>query len=234
MKKCFVLSICFLLLGTFISKTVAAENVIVYRYFTHPSLSNSFITNIVLQGNILHVAKFKHWLNAISLVPHGRKTLKEIVNSSHKLTITSKRSARVSAGRTIAAMTEKLINGEGDDVEIWFDGSILESGSHMVYNSQRKLVEYTAIENLFHELVHAKHKMKGTWLYFDSEGQAIREENIFRSEYNKMLGKPPNERTYKTGKPVESIAGYIFPACNSIYTIRASPPVTFQDECGQN
>ena len=46
----------------------------------------------------------------------------------------------------------------------------------------KQLIEYTAIQNLYHELAHAKHMMAGTWRYFDSERQAIEEENIFRRE----------------------------------------------------
>lgn len=50
----------------------------------------------------------------------------------------------------------------------------------MVFNGRRELIQYTAVENLFHELAHARHKMNGTWRYFDSEKQAIEEENVFR------------------------------------------------------
>lgn len=203
----------------------------VWRNYTNPSISDSFITNIELNGNILHIAKFKYWLNEISKIPIGKETLKIIIDSPHSLTITSKKAARVSAGRTIASMTEALTNGKGENVEIWFDGSIPERGSHMVYNSHKELVEYTAVENLFHELVHARHKMKGTWLYFDSEGQAIAEENVFRSQYNTTHGKPPNERTYKTGVPIEAVAGYIESVCEKDYKIRANPPLTINKPC---
>jgi hypothetical protein len=34
------------------------------------------------------------------------------------------------------------------------------------------LIEYTAIQNLYHELAHAMHMMKGSWCYFASEKQA--------------------------------------------------------------
>jgi hypothetical protein len=45
--------------------------------------------------------------------------------------------------------------------------------------------------NLFHELVHAKHLSNGTWRYFDSEGQAIEEENVFRQQHSDGQGLRP-------------------------------------------
>ncbi len=69
----------------------------------------------------------------------------------------------------------------------------------MVYNSQRHLIEYTAIQNLYHELAHAMHMMKGTWRYFKSEQQAIEEENDFRKDLALMLGREPALRFGKRG-----------------------------------
>lgn len=223
-----------LLLALHISSSLlhaATTEPVITRYYTNKSLSNSFVTNVKLQGSIIHIAKFKYWLNKISTVPIGKETLSTIINSQNSLKVISTTDARYSAGRTIAPMTEKLINGIGDDVEIWFDGSITEAGSHLVYNSKKELIEFTAIVNLFHELVHAKHKMKGTWLYFDSEGQAIREENIFRAQYNFQTGKPPNERSYVTGVPIESVYEKSSLTCDPIYKVRSNPPRSFLHPC---
>ena len=57
-----------------------------------------------------------------------------------------------------------------------------DTGSHRVYNRRFELIEFTALQNLYHELAHAMHQMQGTWRYFASEDQAIEEENIFRAE----------------------------------------------------
>ena len=195
------------------------------RFYPNKTLGAEFCTNIELTGSLLHIAKFKFWLNEISRNPVGRETLLEIVRSGHTLSIAHADHARISAGRTMAPMTEKLINGQGESVEILFDGRITESGSHLVFNGEKELVEYTAVQNLFHELVHAKHKMKGTWRYFDSEGQAIEEENDFRAELARQQGKGPTKRSWKTGVPIESVVKVVDLARRH-YPIRSNPPLT--------
>jgi hypothetical protein len=82
----------------------------------------------------------------------------------------------------------------GAGVDIIFDTRIGDRGSHMVYNSKNKLIEYTAVQNLYHELAHAMHMMNGSWCYFASERQAIEEENIFRRQLARILGTTPTQR----------------------------------------
>jgi hypothetical protein len=60
------------------------------------------------------------------------------------------------------------------------------------------LLEYTAIQNLYHELAHAMHMTKGSWRYFASEKQAIEEENIFRRDLALMQNTPVMERWRQT------------------------------------
>lgn len=208
-------------LATLASSPSLSEKV-VDRYYSGKALESKSPTSIVLQGKLLHVAKFKYWLNEISKVPAGKSTIEEIINSGHVLTIAHAKFARISAGRTRAPMTENLINGKGESVEIVFDATITDTGSHFVYNPDKKLIEYTAIQNLFHELVHAKHKMNGTWRYFDSEGQAIEEENIFRKQLSYRRGTLPTERYRVNGVPVETITGFIRPPEEHNYKVRAS------------
>lgn len=196
------------------------------RFYTHKSLGKTFSTNIVLRGNILHIAKFKYWLNEIVKIPVGEETLRTIVESGHTLTIEHNNHSRISAGRTLAPMTEDLINGIGADIEILFDASVTEAGSHLVYDTHGDLIEYTAIENLFHELSHAKHKMNGTWRYFDSEGQAIEDENIFRKEYNTIQNQAITQRAWKNGVPIETVVDLsTFP--KHTYRVRSNPPLAF-------
>ena len=201
------------------------------RYYTNKELAKTSTTNIELQGSMFHIAKLKYWLNSIATVPIGKETLLAIFKTGHLLRIISTPDARFSAGRTLAPMTEKIINGTGDNVEIWFDASMTEAGSHLVFNTNRKPVEYTAVQNLFHELVHAKHKMLGTWLYFDSEGQAIREENIFRLQQSQLAGTKPTERTYKTGRLRDTVAQLGDTNCSITYQIRINPPIAITQPC---
>lgn len=200
------------------------------RVYTHKSLGSEFCTTIILEGSLLHIAKFKHWLNEIVKVPHGRATLEAIVKSGHQLTISHSSSARISAGRTRAPMSQNLINGQGESVDILLDASVTERGSHMVFNGKRELIQYTAVENLFHELAHARHKMNGTWRYFDSEKQAIEEENVFRRQLARMNGSPVNERVWKTGVPIESVASVALDVPTRVYRIRSNPPLSYYSD----
>lgn len=194
----------------------------VVRQYTSDSLGNNFYTNIELHGELIHITKFKYWLNEISTIPIGKETLGAIVNSGHILTVINDKNARFSAGRTRAPMTGDLINGKGASVEILFDGEVSEAGSHMVYNNSNELVEYTAIINFFHELVHAKHKMLGSWRYFDSEGQAIEEENIFRQQYGKKQQRVIGERVQVSGVPIETVS-HVEPLNDHFYPMRVAP-----------
>jgi hypothetical protein len=75
----------------------------------------------------------------------------------------------------------------------------------MMYNNKKELIEYTAIQNLCHELGHAMHLMNGAWRYFASERQAIEEENILRSQLAKMMGRTPTQRFRVTGVPISEV-----------------------------
>ncbi len=129
----------------------------------------------------------------------------------------------------MAPMSRNLINGRGESVNILFDATIAERGSHLVYSGKRELIEYTAVENLFHELAHARHKMNGTWRYFDSEGQAIEEENIFRRELAMVDDVRVTERVWKTGVPIESLTG-VAEYTSRKYFIRSNPVKIFNGQ----
>jgi hypothetical protein len=139
---------------------------------------------VILEGTPQQIMRLSEWLDVIYRIPIGRKTLDAILESSRQLNLRHSEWALQAAGRTLAPVSSNLTNGRGADVEILFDVRIPEHGSHAVYDSERNSLEFTAVQNLFHELVHAKHLANGTWRYFDSEGQAIEEENIFRRQYS--------------------------------------------------
>jgi hypothetical protein len=185
-----------------ILSVAAAQAFQVSRRYSDDGLLKTIGPNIILQGTPEQIIKLTRWLDQIWLVPKGYQTLQKISDSGHELTICHADHAILSAGRTAAPMTMDLINGVGAGVDIIFDTRIGDRGSHMVYNAQNELIEYTAVQNLYHELAHAMHMMNGTWCYFASERQAIQEENIFRRQLARMLGSPPTQRFRVEGMPI--------------------------------
>jgi hypothetical protein len=177
----------------------AAQEPQVSRRYYDDGILKEFGENIILIGSPEQIIKLTRWLDQISLVPKGFETLFLITESSHELVIQHADHALSSAGRTMASMTMNLINGVGDSVQILFDLRIADSGSHMVYNDKSELIEYTAIQNLYHELAHAMHMMNGTWRYYASEAQAIEEENIFRRQLAELSGRDMTQRYRKIG-----------------------------------
>jgi hypothetical protein len=165
----------------------------------------SFGRNIHLQGTPHEAYRLADWLDQIAAVPKGRETMRAIQDSGHELVIQHAAHAVISAGRTRAPMSQNLTNGEGESVQILFNAHIPDRGSHMVYNGRRDLIEYTAVQNLYHELAHAMHMMNGTWRYFASEKQAIEEENIFRRDLAEIQGRPATMRFRKSGIMISEI-----------------------------
>lgn len=139
---------------------------------------------IELEGTPEQIIRISAWLDAIANVPHGQATLEAILNSGNRVTIRHSTWALIASGRTLAPMSANLTNGRGADVLILFDARIPEQGSHQVFDRAGEPIEFTAVQNLFHELAHARHQTAGTWRYWDSEGQAIEEENLFRAQYH--------------------------------------------------
>ncbi len=169
------------------------------------SFNNIPINNIVLLGTLKETQRLKRWLHDIAVVPKGYRTLKRIEASGHRLTIKHSDSARLSSGRTIAPMTNNLINGTGADVTIIFDAKMSDRGTHRVFSSKSELIEFNAQQNLFHELAHAMHQMQGTWRYFDSERQAIEEENEFRIDLAEVNRVKANLRYFSRGVLISKV-----------------------------
>jgi len=158
--------------------------------------------NISLQGNPQQVANLRKWIAQIASVPKGLNTLIDIQASGHKLFISHSDYSLVSSGRTAAPATSNLINGKGESVDISFNANIPDQGSHLVLSGDKRLIEYTAAQNLYHELAHALHMMNGSWRYFASERQAIEEENEFRRQLAEIQKRPFAERVYVSGVPI--------------------------------
>ncbi len=178
-------------------------------------LSQLPVKNIILEGSKKQKEKLTRWLNDIAVIPKGYTTLKAIEASGHTLTITHSVAARLSSGRTIAPMTEKIINGAGDSVKIIFDADMEDRGTHRVFGLHNELIEFNAIQNLYHELAHAMHQMQGTWRYFASEKQAIEEENEFRKDLANINGEPVRLRYRSKGVMITKLSagglGYSLP-----------------------
>jgi hypothetical protein len=162
----------------------AARQGAVRRSYSNTSKHLIAGQGIVLVGVPTQVMRISAWLDRIYSVPHGRETLEAILSSGNQLTIRHSAWALEASGRTLAPISDSLTNGCGADVEILFDARIPEQGSHWVFDSDHRRIEFTAVQNLFHELAHAKHLTRGTWRYFDSEAQAIEEENLFRRQFS--------------------------------------------------
>ena len=129
-------------------------------------------------------------------------TLEAIDRSGHKLLIVHSHYSMISSGKASAPMSSALIDGRGESVDIYFNFDIPDYGSHRVFNTQRRSIEYTAVQNLYHELAHAMHMMQGTWRYTNSERQAIEEENRFRRQQAGMAQRAGIERVFVTGMPI--------------------------------
>ena len=78
-------------------------------------------------------------------------------------------------------------------------------GTHRVYGVNNQLIEFNALQNLYHELAHAMHQMQGTWRYFASEKQAIEEENEFRIDLANINGEKPRLRYRTHGIPINTV-----------------------------
>lgn len=164
--------------------------------------SKTYGKNISLHGTPGQIKNLRKWLSQIARVPKGLDTLTAIQQSGHKLFIFHSIYSMISSGKTSAPASSNLINGKGESVDIHFNANIPDQGSHRVLDNSGNPIEYTATQNLYHELAHALHMMHGTWRYFKSEHQAIEEENIFRQQQAEMDNKTYHERVYISGMPI--------------------------------
>ena len=158
--------------------------------------------SISLHASLPQVMKMRRWLAQIAAVPKGRETLEAIDRSGHKLLIVQSHGSMISSGKASAPMSSALIDGRGESVDIYFNFNIPDYGSHRVFDTHRRPIEYTAVQNLYHELAHAMHMMQGTWRYTNSERQAIEEENAFRRQQAWQTQQAGVERVFVSGSPI--------------------------------
>lgn len=177
-----------------------ANDLRVRRNYSDTSRTLKSDIEIFLEGTPRQIARFSGWLDVIAATDIGHQTLEAIYNSGNRVTLRHSEWALVASGRTLAPVSSRLTDGRGEDVTILFDARIPDAGSHVVFNGARQPIAFSALHNLFHELAHARHMTNGTWRYFDSEGQAIEEENLFRRQYASYSGQDPDQAPLRVGK----------------------------------
>ena len=140
--------------GDFLSvkRITPANDLRVRRNYRHTSKTWQEGLDIYLEGTTGQIARFSQWLDEISATDIGHNTLDAIYSSGNTVTIRHSEWALIASGRTHAPVSSRLTNGRGEDVTILFDARIPDTGSHVVYNSARQPIEFSALHNLFHEL----------------------------------------------------------------------------------
>jgi len=141
---------------------------------------------ITLEGEPEKIALLEKRLQLILSQPVGRQLFKTISSCKNKLRIFDDKSALQGAGHAASerATHDVYVPGKGADAYIRMRMDIPESGSHMVVDENGALIPFTAVENLFHELSHAKHLMCGTFSKRDEEAEAVKDENALRKALN--------------------------------------------------
>ena len=158
--------------------------------------------SISLHASQTQAERMRRWIYQIAATPKGLQTLQAIDRSGHKLMIKHSNYSLISSGKASAPMSTGLIDGRGESVDIYFNFNIPDSGSHLVFDTHRQPIEYTATQNLFHELAHAMHMMQGSWNYARSEQQAIAEENEFRRQQAQHRQTVFAARVFVSGEPI--------------------------------
>lgn len=152
---------------------------------------SSSLASITIEAPNHLKSRIEGWMSIIASYSSGRETIAAIEECANPVRIVHNASARISAGRTAAPLSSNLTNGVGMPAEIMFDATIEKRGSHYTFDQNGHDLEFTAVQNLFHELSHARHYACGTYRYFDGEGQAIEDENRFRREQQIASGASP-------------------------------------------
>ncbi len=148
--------------------------------------SVSMAKPIIFEASLVQTLKVKSWIMLIEQSNIGRKYLNFITSGNKQLIIRHNTYARMSAGKTLVPMTTATEDGRGvDEIEIELDLNMTLAGTHLVVGDNAELIHFVAPVNLFHEMSHAYHAMKGD--FKASEVQAIQDENIFRQEWGSVI-----------------------------------------------
>lgn len=170
------------------------KKTLVERYLDSTENCHELELRLYICGEDRHLRRLESWIVTVRGLSIGADTLDHISNSGHKLLIMHSAPSLGAGGKTLAPLSSRLTNGIGADAVIQMNLDMPEQGSHLVSNRHKTLIPFTAIQNFFHELSHARHKMNGQWRIYDSEGQAIDDENLFRQQEGLLNNKAYDER----------------------------------------
>jgi hypothetical protein len=148
------------------------------------------------------LARVHEWLTEVAKTKIGNETLEKIESCGNTVYLRHKPESLAAGGTTEIELSRKMRNGEGVDAHIAMHLGIPDSGSHVVYDINHNEISFNALENFFHELAHARHAACGTLNIFNTEGQAIADENRFRLERANALGVPAQKRAFVEGKQI--------------------------------
>lgn len=142
----------------------------------HPN--HAFLT---IKGSERKVARLMSVLEEIEQNMLGKNLFNNIKECGNSLLIYDDKSSLSGGGYAGPVKTSSRIftPGQGESAFIRFRFDQPLTGSHIV-QAKPGVIPFTYIDNLFHELVHAKHLMCGTFSPRAAETQAIIEENEFR------------------------------------------------------
>jgi hypothetical protein len=178
------------------------KNEIIDQYEAHQVIDTvhpdfPFMT---LRSNPEVLDKMLERINLIRQYPLGAKLFEDMANSQKTLLIVHDKSSISVGGYASAIRTTSDVfrPGVGADARIRFRFDMPDHGTHLVSAYNNQMIPFTALDILFHEMVHTKHIMSGTFARGNSERQAIEEENEFRKEREETKDWPERDwRAYE-------------------------------------
>lgn len=151
-------------------------------------------SGLIVAGPEIHRKKLLSSLEEIAKIPIGREILLRISEAQHRVLLSDHPRALPASGLTgYQSKPGNISNGIGDSAYIVMDFDMPMSGAHLV-DGCGGLVEFTFVQTLFHELVHAAHIVMGSFNVRDPEFQAKQTENKFRKEEAQLKGKKITQR----------------------------------------
>lgn len=149
-----------------------------------PLMANANLpANVVLEtNNSQQRLRVELALQSLQQYPVGALLLDEIAQSPHQLRIRHNPYSLSSVGKTLLPLTRKLSNGIGDSATIEMHLDMPQDGSHLVSECTKGWIPFTFLQNLAHELRHARDGMTGKFVGHRFEQDAVDTENQLRKE----------------------------------------------------
>lgn len=163
----------------------------------------SFKEFLTIRASATKLGRMLKALEEIESYPLGQKLFDDMeACGKHTLLVDDKMSLSGGGYAGAVKSSRGIFEGEGGDAKVRFRFDQPVAGSHIVKSLEGE-IHFTYLDNIFHELVHAKHIMCGTLSPHTSEAQAIVEENAFRASRPETSDWSPRDyRKYEEGKQV--------------------------------